>query len=219
LWNVFHGIAVQFKQTESDSCWQCGHASPHSLFCHYCDSIQAPTPDYFRFFGLEQKLDLDPDALQKRFYELSRQLHPDRYTRRSEVEKQYSLEGTAILNDAYRVLRDPVQRAEYVLKRNGFESTVERNRNVAPELLEEVFELNMAVEELHAGDESARPQLEAARDKFLGLRTELDQSLAEVFRGYDASPGKEKLEPIRVLLDRRKYIQNLVNQVETELAT
>jgi len=207
----------QIQQTDAEHCWQCGHQSEKSLFCHFCDSLQPPTPDYYRFFGLEQKLDLDTEALQKRFYELSRQLHPDRYTRKPEAERQYSLEGTAILNGAYRTLRDPVKRAEYVLKRNGFESGAERSRNVAPDLLEEVFELNMAVEELHSGDDSVRPQLEQAREKFVGLRGEIDASLGQLFQAYDSNPGREALEPIRAALDRRKYIQNLIDQVDGEL--
>src|SRR3954462_14290203 len=100
--------------------------------------------DYFQFFGIEPKLVLDTDALQKRFYELSRLLHPDRYSKKSPEEQQYSLDATALLNDAYRVLRDPLQRAEYVLKQAGFEIGEQRSKDVPPELLEEVFELNMA---------------------------------------------------------------------------
>lgn len=207
---------TQFK--EAEECWQCGHQSEHSLFCRFCDSLQAPASDYFRFFGMEPKLSIDPVALQKRFYDLSRLLHPDRYTRKTGTEQQYSLEATAILNDAYRVLRNPVERAEYVLRQNGYEGTEPRSKNVAPELLEEVFEMNMALEELRSGDESARPQLEMARDKFLAVRREMDTNLERLFDEHDASKSRQVLEEIRTLLDRRKYVQNLVVQVEKELA-
>ena len=67
-----------------------------------------------------------------------------------------------MLNDAFRTLRDPIPRAEYFLKQRG----IELSKDVPPELLEEVFELNMALEELRGGDESARPQLDAARERF-----------------------------------------------------
>ena len=203
---------------EAEECWQCGHQSAHSLFCKFCDSLQAPASDYFRFLGLEPKLSIDPMSLQKRFYDLSRLLHPDRYTLKPGTEQQYSLEATAILNDAYRVLRDPVARAEYVLKQNGFEGTEPRSKNVAPEMLEEVFEMNMALEELRSGDQSARPQLEMARDKFVAIRGEMDTDMDRLFDEYDSSKSKPVLDEIRTLLDRRKYVQNLVVQVEKELA-
>ncbi len=208
---------TQFKEADEE-CWQCGHSSEHSLFCKYCDSLQPPGSDYFRFFGMEPRLRIDRSQLQSRFYDLSRLLHPDRYTRRASTEQQYSLEATAILNDAYRVLRDPVSRAEYVLRHSGFESSQPRSKNVDPELLEEVFELNTALEELKEGDESARPQLEAARKRFVAMRRGMDADLDRLFGEYDSSKSQEVLQQVRSLLDRRKYVQNLVAQAERALA-
>ena len=77
--------------------------------------------DYYSFFGLERKLTLDGAALQKRFYELSREFHPDRFAQKPAEERLKAEESSAILNDGYRVLRDFVQRAEYVLKQEGFD--------------------------------------------------------------------------------------------------
>ncbi|MBI4876632.1 MAG: Fe-S protein assembly co-chaperone HscB [Acidobacteria bacterium] len=202
---------------EPNNCWHCGHAHEASLFCRFCNSLQRPTPDYYRFLGLEPRLHLDPEDLQQRFYRLSRLLHPDRYHRRTSTERQYSLEATAILNDAYRVLRDPVARAEYALKERGFESGERRSKDVPPELLEEVFELNMALEELRDGDTSVRPQLEQARKKFLALQQESDRRLEELFQRYDAVSDRAVLAEIRSVLDRRRYIRNLVGEVEKEL--
>jgi molecular chaperone HscB len=84
-------------------------------------------------------------------------------------------------------------------------------------LLEEVFELNMALEELRSGDHTARTQLEAARDKFVGMRQEIDDGLAALFAKYDASQNRPALSEIRSALNRRRYIGNLVNEVEKEL--
>ncbi len=164
-----------------------------------------------------QKLNIDPEDLQRRFYDLSRLLHPDRFMRKSETERQYSLDATSILNDAYRTLRDPVRRAQYLLKQQGFEIGEQRSNDVPPELLEEVFELNMALEELRGGDESARPQLEAAQENFAAMIQASDAELQTRFAAYDAAPDQEKLAQIRALLNRRKYIQNLVNEVQTAL--
>ncbi len=172
---------------------------------------------YFEFFGLAPKLDLDLNDLQKRFYELSKLLHPDRYQRKSAAEQQYSQDATALLNDAYRVLRDPLQRAEYVLKQAGFEIGEQRSKDVPPELLEEVFELNMALEEMRDGDASVRPQLEQARDKFHAMRDQIDARLKALFAKYDAAPNVATLGEIRPVLNRRRYIRNLVNDVEKEL--
>jgi len=199
------------------SCWQCGGPSEQSLFCKFCNSLQPPAADYYRFFGLERRLSLDAAALQKRFYELSRLLHPDRYSRRSANEQRYSLEATAILNDAYRVLRDPVARAEYVLKEEGFDIGEQRSKNVPSDLLEEVFELNMALEELRDGDASVRPRLEAELGRFDSMREEIDQELAALFERYDRGCQRETLSQIRGLLNRRRYITNLSTEVQQEL--
>ncbi len=177
-----------------------------------------PVPsNYYDFFGLEHKLDLDLRDLEKRFYSLSRQHHPDHYTLKSREEQQHALDATAILNDAYRTLREPLARAEYLLKENGFDIGEQGSKNVPPELLEEVFELNMALEELRSGDDAARPALEEARTKFMGMRDAIDTELTEKFQEYDRSRNRAALSDIRGILNRRRYIRNLVNEVEKEL--
>ena len=113
---------------------------------------------------------------------------------------------TAVLNDAFRTLRDPVSRAEYFLKEKGFELSKE----APPELLEEVFELNMALEELKEGDDSARPQLVEARKRFVEMRDSIDESLIE-------TGARGDLEELRALLNRRRYVRNLIREVENVL--
>lgn len=205
------------------NCWQCGTPDVASLFCRYCNSLQAPIPDYFEFFGFERDLAIDPDHLQKQFYSLSRLLHPDRYTRRSEQEKHYSLQASSILNDAYRVLRDPIRRAEYVLKEAGFEIGDQRNKDVPPELLEEVFELNMALDELKLGDTEVLPQLDEMRQRFMDMLGASDVELDTQFRLHDAQSGvdarRRVLAGIRSILNRRRYIGNLVSEVDKQLTS
>jgi molecular chaperone HscB len=157
-------------------------------------------PDYFQFFGLAPRLALDLGDLEQRFYRLSRELHPDRFQRATTAERERSLEASAILNDAYRTLRDPISRAEYVLKRLGLPAD---SKQVPPELLEEVFALNEALEEQNAA------QLEAGRSRFEALRAQTDLELQSLFGQFDAgdsaAPGQ-----IRALLNRRRYIMNLL---------
>lgn len=181
--------------------------------------LDAATPDYFVFFGLEERLTVDADALQALFYERSRQLHPDRFARSSPADQADSIRASSLLNDGYRTLRDPLRRAEYVLSRHGFDIGEQRSNNVPPELLEEVFELNMALDELRSGDDDARPQLVESREKFLALRDEIDADLAGLFATWDAQRKAESLAEIRAILNRRRYIQNLVRDVESALAS
>jgi molecular chaperone HscB len=200
------------------SCWQCGQPVETALFCPACQTLQRPPQDYYALFGLEPKLNLSGEELQRRFYELSRQLHPDRFMRQPERERQYSLDASSILNDAYRTLKDPVKRAQYVLSHAGFEVGEQRSKDVPPELLEEVFELNMALEEMRGGDDSVRPQLQTAEKNFTNMLSDVDRQLEELFEQYDQSQSRDTLTQIRGALNRRKYIQNLVDEVHKSLA-
>jgi len=212
LWDLLFGVS------EANHCWQCSAPVSESLFCRSCKSLQQPSRDYYRVLGLpHRRLNLDPDDLQRRFYELSRLLHPDLFIRKPELERQYSLDATSILNDAYRTLRDPVKRGQYVLAQEGFDIGEQRSNDVPPELLEEVFELNMALEEMRGGDDSARPQLESAEKNFAGMMTQIDADLRSLFETHDANPKRETLTAIRTILNRRKYIQNLLNEVQITL--
>jgi molecular chaperone HscB len=174
--------------------------------------------DYFELFGIPRSLNLSVDMLQQRYYELSRELHPDRFMRKPEAERQRALDLSSTLNDAYRTLKDPLKRAHYVLSLEGFDVGEQRSKDVPPELLEEVFELNMALEEMRGGDESARPQLESAQTNFTRLLSDVDRQLEGSFAKYDQSPSRDTLSEIRGVLNRRKYIQNLVDEVRKSLA-
>jgi molecular chaperone HscB len=203
------------------------------------EQLDARQPDYYAMFGAPERLSLDTAELQTRFYERSRQLHPDRFARAEAKLRQDSMRASSLLNDGYRTLKDPLRRAEYVLSRYGFDIGQQRSNNVPPELLEEVFELNMALDELRSGDDDARPQLEEARERFLKLRDECDTDVAALFVRWDAErqsmpadfvavqsdngageapPAlQEPLREIRAVLNRRRYIENLVRDVEAAL--
>jgi molecular chaperone HscB len=159
--------------------------------------------DYFHFFGLEPKLALDADDLRARFYRLSREVHPDRFQRATPAEQERSLDASAFLNDAYRTLRDPVARAEYVLKRQGLDAG---SNQAPPELLEEVFALNEAIEE------ADQAQLEAGRARFQTLLADADAELQNLFAKFDAGDAAAPVQ-IRAVLNRRRYISNLLAQV------
>jgi molecular chaperone HscB len=162
--------------------------------------------NYFDFFEIPHHLSLDLKDLEKRFYALSRKWHPDRFARAAPQELESALDASAILNDGYRVLRDPIQRANYLLKEEGFDIGEQQSKEVPPELLEEVFELNLALEEADAA------AIAEAKKKFEKMQDALDQSLTEKYRQYDENPNRERLQEIRSLLNRRKYVTNLVGR-------
>jgi molecular chaperone HscB len=146
--------------------------------------VQAPRDaDYFGIFGLPQKLGLDVLALEKQFYRYSRKLHPDVHARASQQEQEWSLAQASLLNDAYRTLKNPLDRTRYLLKLEGVQFEEERGSKVPADLLEEVFELNMQLEELRQnqkmGEDDPRLQrdLEAAKNQFAGQLSSLDQQV------------------------------------------
>ena len=162
---------------------------------------------YFDALGLEPKLALDAEDLKKRFYERSRQWHPDKFSRAPAEERQQALDMTATLNDAFRTLRDPVKRAEYFCRENGLEPS----KNPPQDLLEEVFELNMAIEEARLDNGAGR---DAAMAQIRDMLGETDRSLEDLFARHDAAPGRALLGVIRATLDRRRYVANLARDLE-----
>jgi len=192
---------------------------------------------YFDVFGLPCKLVLDVSALERAFYKLSRKLHPDLYAQATMQEQQWSLEQTSLLNDAYRTLKDPVRRTEYLLRLEGVE--IERDKSsgdekkdsrVPADLLEEVFELNMQLEEMRMSqkmgedDRQLRSDLEKAKAQFEGQLADFDAQLQSLWGEWDAaldadgSLAKEDAKNRMVaLLDRRRYVRNLVRDVNEAL--
>jgi molecular chaperone HscB len=216
-------------------------------FCESCGKVQPPVPvDYFSFFGLPTKLNLDVAALEKDFYDLSRKLHPDLNASTGSAEQEWSLEQSSMLNDAYRTLKDPLKRTAYLLHLEGVEleeqskSATEQARAtgeikkqiVPPDLLEEVFELNMQLEELRMnkkmGDDDPALIAEIGKQK-LGLEAkheELLQELQTYWKTWDSlidrsqagnSATSEERAQVRNkmvdVLNRRNYMRNLVRDV------
>ena len=239
---------------EPHSCWSCGASLEMACaaqFCQSCGKVQPPVPvDYFRFFGLPPKLNLDVATLEKDFYILSRRLHPDLNARGGSQEQEWSLEQSSMLNDAYRTLRDPIRRTEYLLHLEGIEleeqskSATERARAtgevkkqiVPPDLLEEVFELNMQLEELRmnkkVGEDDPTLIAEIGKQKFAlearheALLGELqshwkkwDSLIDHSQKGAAVTAGERAQVMAKMVdvLNRRNYIRNLVRDVNAAL--
>ena len=156
------------------ACWSCSVAHNDStLFCPHCSKIQPPPGgDFFQVFGLDRAASqIDLPALEREFHRLSRRLHPDSFARAGENESEWSLADTALLNDAYRTLKDPAPPHRIPAQagrrgdRRGARGQGSRERGwqgpkdpsrVPADLLEEVFELNMQLEEMRHGPQDGR---------------------------------------------------------------
>jgi molecular chaperone HscB len=243
-------ITAKPAPEDTQSCWACGTMRAVH-FCEACGKVQPPAPvDYFTFFALPRKLNLDVAALDKDFYVLSRKLHPDLNAKAGSQEQEWSLQQSSLLNDAHRTLKDPIKRTEYLLKLEGVEleeqskSATEQARSsgemkkqiVPPELLAEVFDLNMQLEELRGQkklgeddpaliEEIGRQKLEL-EEKQEALLRELqvrwkiwDGMIQRESNGQPVSDEERRQERDKMVdvLNRRNYIRNLVRDVSEVL--
>jgi molecular chaperone HscB len=205
------------------------------------------TQNYFEFFSLPRKLTLDVPALEKQFYTLSRKLHPDRFASKPVAEQEAALAQSSLLNDAYRTLKDPIARTQYLLTLEGIQleeqskaatdaaraSGQQKKQVVPPELLEEVFELNMQLAEMRAAkqmgeDPDDEPQL---RNSLMAAKVSFDEKMVETqaeleafWSKWDAAldAGDQTMQTavrdaMVVLLNKRTYLRNLVRDVNEAL--
>ncbi len=228
-------MSTEARTLMLQSCRHCGAGAPVDVhFCPQCDRILtlARHGDYFTFFGLPRKLTIDLDDLEQRFRTLSRQFHPDYFYTASAQERLASLERSSYLNDAYRVLKQPLDRTEYLLKIEGLPSM--GHHQDAAELpagvLEEVFGLNEELDDIRAGREAGAPaeqlqvRLEAARRPVEERAARQEAQLEALFQRWDKQVDEEAppdvkratLESLRGLLQERSYIANLIAATNRE---
>jgi molecular chaperone HscB len=242
--NAQSALSIASNQ-ETGACWSCGSMRA-AHYCQSCGKVQPAKPvDYFSFFGLPRKLNLDVMALERDFYALSRKLHPDLYAQSSEAEqRQWSLEKSSQLNDAYRILKDPIARTEYLLRLQGVNldeqstqateaartSGKTKKQVVPPDMLEEVFELNMQIEELRmnqkvgAQDPDLIEQLGNHKKSMQEKLKAVDRELRTGWTAWDAvvdsgsdTAAKPAIQQLVDVLNRRSYLRNLVRDVNEAL--
>jgi molecular chaperone HscB len=192
---------------------------------------QSSAADYFSVFSLPRKLGINVDALEQKFLQLSWKLHPDNFVNATESERENSLCRSSELNDAYRTLRDPLSRTEYLLEIEGERKEGQTKQQAPPELLEEVFELNESLDELREAKTSGgdlaelKVKLQSAENNFQEKLQEVDAELQSAAKDWDAAVDSNADATIRKkifahmneLLNRRSYIRNLVANVAKEL--
>jgi molecular chaperone HscB len=181
--------------------------------------VQPPdrSADYFRVLGIERSFALDVGELERRYKELTKVLHPDRFARADPLARRASLERTVQLNEAWRMLIDPVRRAEYLLSFHGIvlgQSTgqfAEHPTVPVPEaLLMEVLELREALAEAHTANDLPRVQLLAAK-----VRTSFDAAMADVAQSFAKLPPD--LKTIVRQLSAVRYYRRFLDEARSLL--
>ncbi|MBS0177708.1 MAG: Fe-S protein assembly co-chaperone HscB [Nitrospira sp.] len=219
-------------QMARSMCWHCQSEMAGEYFCDRCVKVQPVSKDldYFTCFGLPRRLTIDTQVLEGKFYELSRAFHPDFYQNKSDAEQSISLGNSAMLNTAYRTLRDPIQRAEYLL---DLEAGAVKDIRTSPpaDLFEEILELQETLDEFRESDRSSeqaatlRAKLHADRTNLEERQRDMEVTLQQLFSRWDALQDRGEateaaraernriLKDMRDILSNRTYVKNIVNDL------
>ena len=191
------------------TCWLCrGPTEPKALFCPTCRAVQPPAPiDHFARLELPRRFDIDVADLDRRYFALQRQLHPDRFASRSARERAVSQSQAVALNEAYETLKDPLSRAEYMLKLHGVD--------VNPDGCNTVRDPTLLMEQMMRREALAEAETREAVDAIAAeTRDEFDRGLrvaAESFASND-------LEAAEVAITRLKYLGKLLDETRVRRA-
>ncbi|GAB4455017.1 MAG: co-chaperone HscB [Armatimonadaceae bacterium] len=186
----------------------------------------SPTASYFEILSVP--VSADEATLTRRFHELSRLYHPDRWGTADIATQTTVLESAALINDAYRTLRDPFTRAEYLLRRERGTRPDDLKQSAKPpqELFAEVLELQellMEFQEAQADDdaetaERLRPQLEEARKTFEQAYTEMADRLNAQFERWDAGEDRAAvLDAMSEVIGIRGYLRRVLTNLQNML--
>lgn len=186
------------------SCWSCrGPAGDRDLFCPTCAAVQPPgQQDHFARLGLEASFDVDQDQLEQGYFDLQRQLHPDRFATKSEKERVLSQQQATSLNDAYETLKDALKRADYMIHQTGIGVLREGcNQLNDPVILMEAMELREQVAEAQSLDRLKEISATTVADI-----EDCEAGLSLAFRGDD-------LDGVCGLTTRLKFLRKLADEV------
>jgi molecular chaperone HscB len=166
-------------------------------------------PNHFEILGIEPKYGLDLRDLEARYHERSRRYHPDRHARDDARSRVRNALATSELNVAYRILKDPVKRAEYLLKLHGIEVAEERNsRPVDPDFLMEIMELRESLAAARAERDEAKVGALAG-----DVRARRDRAMDQVVAGFAAGEQAD-LPAIAAALVSLRYYARFLDEID-----
>lgn len=185
--------------------------------------------DYFTALGLPRRLNIDARSMEAAFYDRSRRFHPDRYATAGSKARIVSLENTALVNKAYKTLRDPWERARYLVE---LESGAKAELTSQPpmNLFEDILELQEQVADLRTADaedaERLKPAVARAAEPFRAAYNGTDARLQDLFDRWDALPeGADEVARTSILtallglLGERRYLHRVTTEVDAALGT
>jgi molecular chaperone HscB len=168
--------------------------------------------NYFELFGLPVDFDLDAGELARRYREMQRRVHPDKYASGSDAERRISMQLTTLVNEAYQTLRDPVRRARYLLNLGGADTREDTDTAMDPAFLMEQMELRETLAEVRALSEPHKRLAELANDATIRLQQKIGQFRDSYRR--DPEQARRSLREMQFLDKLRREIEDL----EEELA-
>jgi molecular chaperone HscB len=200
------------------SCWSCGSESGPEPFCVACGKIQpARERDAFAFLGALPRFHVDRPALEARFRELSKKLHPDRFAKADARERRFSLEQTTLLNKAWKTLKDDTLRAEQLLRMHGLKvASDEAGTPGAGGRLPLSF-YEQVMEDREALDEAKGTSPEAVQALAAKVVARRDASLALVdaaFTTWESTGDVAALAPAETELAKLRYEARFLDEVE-----
>ena len=196
------------SSTPPVKCTACNQPMRSPVFCHNCRAINPVQrgTDYFAIFSLPRRYALDEKELHRRFLNITREIHPDRFATSAQETVNLTTRLAAQINDAYNVLKDPMLRAEYLLQQAGGKRASE-DKSVPGDVLTRNMELREQIEEAQAsGDEQA---LEQCRRLVADMHREAHQAVAALAERVADRPQAEQLAELRAHLNAVKYVRNL----------
>ena len=164
--------------------------------------------NHFDLFGLAPAYALETEALERSYREIQSRVHPDRFARAGDAERRASLQWTTRVNEAYRVLKDPVQRAKHLLELHSVDVAFETNTAMPPDFLVQQMELREALEE---AKDSAK--LDELRSRLRESRTVLQQEIAQAIderKDYAGAAG---------LVRKLQFLDRLDSEIDAAYET
>lgn len=169
--------------------------------------------NYFELFGLPQRFDCDPALLEAAYRRLQTEVHPDRFAAAGEQQRRVALQSSARVNEAYRALKDPVARAQYLLSLNGVDALSETDTKLPPEFLERQLERRERAAEAAAADDSASigDIVAAVRDEANALVDALGETLDDRRAFDDARTAVRELKFLAKVADDLDAMQSALD--------
>jgi molecular chaperone HscB len=177
--------------------------------------------DYFAFMGFPRRLSLDGAELQRRYFDLSREYHPDFHTQDEEEGRQTSLEQSSVLNQAFRTLKDRTERARHLLQLEWPDLPESEKKKIPPALLMEVMEMQEKIAD--AGSEVDPSRKEALQGDLLDIETRLKRKMGDLdgtldllstewdgIAEGDDDARRDLLTRLTTLLNTRNYLRTLL---------